>query len=158
MSEQKYSLCLKIIYLYFSHINQNFNVLLYKSFNKFPSDTKVTIKDRQPHAHSHHMDTCTRAHACSHTHEIKSAILDLALGRMEQFALICWFGWPCSAKQQFQKKKNNNMFCRMTSLSLKWAASKNTISRRNKGYIRPHRHKPHGYLHTYAVMAGICDC
>lgn len=48
----------------FSHINQNFNVLLYKSFKKFPSDTTVTIKDTQPHAHTH--TTWTHAHEVTH--------------------------------------------------------------------------------------------
>lgn len=57
--------CLKIIYLYFCHINQNFNVLLYKSFNKFPSDTKITIKlHRRTHTHT----TWAHAHARTQTH------------------------------------------------------------------------------------------
>lgn len=55
--------------LFFPHINQNFNVLLYKSFNKFPSDTKITIKDTQadtrtviPQGHMH-----TQSHMLAYT-------------------------------------------------------------------------------------------
>lgn len=40
----------------FPHINQNCNVLLYKSFNKFHSDTKITNMFHR-HAHAH-----TQAH------------------------------------------------------------------------------------------------
>lgn len=87
----------------FCHINQNFNVLLYKSFNKVPSDTKITIMlHRRTHdiLHGHmHPHKHPRKHTCSHPHKNKNApFLIWHFGHMEQFALICWFGWPCSAR------------------------------------------------------------
>ena len=115
----------------FCHINQNFNVLLYKSFNKFPSDTKITIMlHRRTHTtatHAHaRTQTHTRRHTCSDTRERtkkkkkkKCAILDLALWTYGAvcIVLLVWVAMQC-----------NNcyvlfyFFRRMTSLSLKWAA------------------------------------
>lgn len=76
----------------FPHINQNCNVLLYKSFNKFPSDTKITNMFHR-HAHAH-----TQAHLYTKEKKPQNApFMIWHFGHMEQFALICWFGWPCSA-------------------------------------------------------------
>lgn len=98
------------------------------------------------------MDTCTQGHACSHTHEIKCAILDLALWTYGAvcIVLLVWVAMQC--KTIIQKKKT--MFRRMTSLSLKWAASTNTTTRRNKVYIRLHWHKQTVWIHTHLRSYG----
>ena len=105
----------------FCHINQNFNVLLYKSFNKFPSDTKITIMlhrrtlTRTTWTHAH---TYSHRHTCIHTHKTKCAVHDLALWTCGAVCidLLVWVAMQC----------NNRYVCRMTSLSLRWAALADT--------------------------------
>lgn len=112
----------------FCHINQNFNELLYKSLNKFPSDTKITIK---LHKRTHTRTTWTHSNAGTQTHRQarmlsythahtqkqktttekhrkKCAILDLALWTYGAVCidLLVWVAMQC----------NNCRVCRMESL------------------------------------------
>lgn len=82
----------------FPHINQNCNVLLYKSFNKFPSDTKITNMFHR-HAHAH-----TQAHL--YTKEKKNpkcAIYDLALWTYGAVCidLLVWVAMQCYVFEQW---------------------------------------------------------
>lgn len=64
----------------FPHINQNCNVLLYKSFNKFPSDTKIT---NMFHRHAH-----TQAHL--YTKEKKNKMRHLWFGTLDIWSSLHW--------------------------------------------------------------------
>lgn len=141
----------------FCHINQNFNVLLYKSFNKFPSDTKITIMLHR-RTHTYYMDTCTRTHANTHagTHahihtKQNAPFLIWHFGHMEQFALICWFGWPCSA---------------IIAMFVEWhpfPLSGPHSPTQGPGYKYSSHETTSTCTHhmntgTHTVMAGICKC
>lgn len=85
----------------FPHINQNCNVLLYKSFNKFPSDTKITNMFHR-HAHAH-------AHAGPLIHKRKKnpkcAIYDLALWTYGAVCidLLVWVAMQCNNRYVFEQ-------------------------------------------------------
>lgn len=129
----------------FCHINQNFNVLLYKSFNKSPSDTKITIMlhrrthaytpTTRTHAHTHTHSPETHSHTCRHTHSRKKcAICGLALWTYGAvyIDLLVWVAMQCN---------NRYVFWRMTSLSLVWATLTYTRPQAtNVLYMRPHWH------------------
>lgn len=139
----------------FCHINQNFNVLLYKSFNKFPSDTKITIKlHRRTHTHTTrtHARTQTHTHtqSCIHTKQ-NAPFLIWHFGRMEQFALICWFGWPCSAIiamfVEWHPFPLSGPYSPTQGPGYKYSSHETTSTWTD-----------HINTGTHTVMAGICKC
>lgn len=78
-------------------------------------------------------------------------------GTLDVWSSLHWsagLGGHAVQNNNNNKKKKERVFCRMTSLSLKWAASTNTTSRRNKVYIRPHWHKRIVWILTHLCSYG----
>lgn len=130
--------------LYFCHINQNFNVLLYKSFHKFPSDRKITI---MLHRRTH---TNTRSH--TYTQKQRCAICDLAL----------WtHGAVCIDLLVRVAMQCNNCYVCRTSLSLRPHVGRPSSHTRPGLQINvywKHMYRSHEYWCTDRVMAGVCKC
>lgn len=105
----------------FYHINQNFNVLLYKSFNK-----KLCCTGVHSHTHTHtqrHIDTLT------YTKKTNAPFMIWHFGHMEQFALICWLGGHAVQK---------SLFIEWHPFSLAGLCSPSRAQATNSVYLRPH--------------------
>lgn len=109
------------------------------------------------------MDTCTRGHACSHTHEIK--MRHSGFGTLDVWSSLHWsagLGGHAvqnnNEKNKIKKKKKKDCFVEWHPFPVSGPRAQTPHPGEIK-FTLDHIdiNGPYEYLHTYAVMAGICD-